>query len=89
MTTRLAVRGFRGAVRIFENRIDLPDEEMDAIEKLAEEHLKAIAAGELTMIEFEFLDAPDRNQAFFRIGSDPRGMVMPVALDLTRMKPND
>ena len=40
---------------------------------------------QLTMIEIQFLEEPDRNQAFFRIGTDPGGMVKPVAVDLAKL----
>ena len=36
------------------------------------------------MLEIEFLDEPDINQRFFRIGTDPRAMVVPIKLKADR-----
>lgn len=80
---RIAIRGFAGDVMKFEDRIDRPIDELEALlPELAEKHGKALAESELHMIEIEFLDEPDRDQAFFRFGTDPRGMVQPIALNM-------
>lgn len=48
---------------------------------LAEKHAR-LCALRPTMIEIEFLDEPDVNQRFFRIGTDARGMVRPMQVGL-------
>ena len=79
MNYRIAVRGFVGAKIVFEDRIDVPAAEIDAVvRKHAERHARQLAAHELHMIEIEFLDEPNENERFFRFGTDPSGMVMPV-----------
>jgi hypothetical protein len=50
-------------------------------EELAQKHVK-LAGTRPHMIEFEFLDEPDQLKRFLRVGTDPRGMVKPIALDL-------
>jgi hypothetical protein len=81
--TRIAVRGFDGGVKKFEDRIDISDEQLETLlPALAEKHGGAMAMREISMIEIEFLDEPNREAAFFRIGTDPRGMRHPVAINL-------
>lgn len=53
--------------------------------KLAAKHAKAMVAHELHMIEIEFLDEPNPLERFFRFGTDPSGMVIPIAVDLTKL----
>jgi len=48
------------------------------IPRLAEKHA-LLCLQQPTMIELEFLDEPDPQERFFRIGTDPRGMVQPTA----------
>ena len=80
---RIAIRGFADGELKFEDRIDLP-------RRLSKRSFPAwprstrpgAGAYNLSMIEVQFLDEPDPEQAFFRFGNDPRGMVRPVAVDL-------
>lgn len=83
MTLRLAIRGFVGRTRMFEDVVEIPDDSFDAlIPQLAEKHATALASHELHMIEIEFLDEPDPEQRFFRFGTDPSGMVAPIEVPL-------
>ena len=82
--TRIAIRGFIGGVKQFEEAVDV-SESGEELEGLAEKHALAIVAragGEKHMIEIEFLDEPDPLQRFLRIGTDPAGMVAPIAINL-------
>ena len=85
MTIRVAIRGFVGRHKVFEERISLPMEKLDKLlPGIAEKHATALAAHELHMVEIEFLDEPDPNERFFRFGTDPTGIVMPMAIDLEK-----
>lgn len=89
MRVRLAIRGFAEGVQVFEDLLDLDEEALDnLLPELAEKHGHAMAAHELHIIEIEFLDEPDPLQRFFRIGTDPRHMVMPIRVDLSAPRPN-
>lgn len=88
--TRLAIRGFRAGQRMFEELVDA--DSLD-IGELAEQHALQLAFphsatgtdgnnGTLHMVEIEFLDEPDPHQRFFRFGTDPSGMICPVAINL-------
>ncbi len=68
---------------LFEDRIEVTVAETEAlIPSLAAQHLAAMGAHELHMIEIEFLDEPDPMQRFFRFGTDPSAMVAPIAVCL-------
>jgi hypothetical protein len=83
MKIRLAIRGFAGGVLQFEDRVEVESEEMDAVlPALAEKHAAALEEHSLHMIEIEFLDEPNPDDRFFRLGTDPSGMVAPIAIDL-------
>jgi hypothetical protein len=49
---------------------------------LAKEHADAMAAKTLDMVEIEFLDEPDVNQRYLRLGTNSAGMVAPMRLKL-------
>lgn len=83
MTFRLMVRGYLGRTLQFERAVNVDSDGLDGVlPALAEEHANAMAAGELGMIEIEFLDEKDVNERYFRLGVDPRGMVRPVGYKL-------
>jgi hypothetical protein len=60
----------------------------ELIAQIAERHARACAAGTIDMVELEFLDEPDPADRFFRIGTNPDGMVMPIGIDLQKEKPS-
>ncbi len=83
MTIRLAIRGFAGGAAVFDERVTLEDEQMESvIPALAAQHAARMATHELHMIEIEFLDEPNRAERFFRFGTDPAGMVIPLEIRL-------
>jgi hypothetical protein len=83
MRVRLAVRVYVNSVLKCEDLLDLEADELRALlPSLAEKHV-ILAGAEPVMVELEFLDEPNVNQRFFRVGTDPTGMVRPIALNLT------
>jgi hypothetical protein len=55
--------------------------EPEELETVGARHVAAVG-DRPHMIEIEFLDEPDINQRFLRLGTDPRAMVIPTAIDL-------
>ena len=83
MIIRVAIRGFVADKVQFEDRVVLDSTDLEKLlPSLAEKHATAMAEHRLHMIEIEFLDEPDPLQRFFRIGTDPSGMVAPMRVDL-------
>jgi hypothetical protein len=83
MIMRMVARGYLGDELVFRENITLDEEQLEnVVADMALRHSAAMAADELDMIEFEFLDEPDPDQRFFRIGTNPDGMVMPIEVDL-------
>lgn len=80
MIIRVAIRGFAQGELQFEDVVELPDEAAikHLLPGLAEKHAAALADHRLHMIEIEFLDEPDPQERFFRFGTDPSGMVIPM-----------
>ena len=70
---KIAVRGYCGGVRVFEEIVDadLDDRAM------AQRHIDRVVHHPRHMIEIEFLDEPDPMQRFLRFGSDTSMMVAP------------
>lgn len=84
---RLAVRGFVHGIRIFEERVSVGDGNLDAVvSEMATRHATLLDSTQ-HMIEIEFLDELNPERRFFRCGTDPSGMVDPVAVDPS--KPDD
>jgi hypothetical protein len=82
---RLAIRGYVGREVVFEDRVEVTAADMDnVIPELAERHATKLASHELHMIEIEFLNEPNEKERFFRFGTDPSGMVMPIAIPLRK-----
>jgi hypothetical protein len=77
---RIIVRVYVAGVKQSEERIEMDAEMLgELLPKLAERHgdMMAVQPG---MVEIEFPDEPDLSQRFFRIGTDPSGMVLPVKI---------
>lgn len=84
MTVRLAIRGYIGHMKVLEE-FPVVDDSGDGMERLAKsqaERMLAMPGGERHMIEIEFLDEPNPLERFFRMGTDPAGMVLPIELKL-------
>lgn len=78
---RIAIRGWADGVLQFDERHDVAAEE--DLTEMAEQHAsRLLAAGEVHMIEIEFLDEPDPLQRFVRFGTDPRRMVAPISIGI-------
>ncbi len=87
---RLAIRGFADGCKRFEDQVQIEETELDAVlPALAQKHGAALGYGSAFMIEIEFLDEPDLEQRFFRFGTDPAGMVQPIAIQLDGGTIND
>lgn len=77
--TRIVVRGFMDGVKQFEELHELGHDDEEAISALAFDNVQRVGGPDsLHIIEIEFLDEPDINQRFFRIGTDPSLMVIPL-----------
>lgn len=82
---RLAIRGYAAGKQQFQDLVDIDPQDLeDLLPDLATKHAAALAGHTLHMIEIEFLDEPNVNERFFRLGTDPAGMVMPLKVDLTK-----
>lgn len=83
MTVRLAVRIFVAGAKVLEE-FPVVDSEGTAVARLAVEHaerVRSIPGGvDRYLVEIEFLDEPDPLDRFFRIGTDPAGMVKPIEM---------
>ena len=83
----LAIRGFAGKRKVFEDRAYVEvDQLQNVLPQLAEAHVTKLVAHELHMIEIEFLDEPDPMERYFRFGTDPSGMIMPLKVLLGEAK---
>jgi hypothetical protein len=82
---RLAIRGYAAGMLQFEDLLEAGEDKIrDVLPDLAEKHAEALLEHRLHMIEIEFLDEPNPLERFFRFGSDPSGMVMPIMVILAK-----
>lgn len=82
---KIAIRGFavenETIRKIFEEREEISDPpDIFEVGVLATRHARRMLNYERHMIEIEFLDEPNPLERFFRFGTDPSGMVMPVEI---------
>lgn len=83
MKHHLAFRGFANRKLLWEELVELEDDQLDdVLPGLAEKHAAAMVSHELHVIEVEFLDEPDVNERFFRFGTEPSGMKYPIKVEL-------
>ena len=83
MTIHLAIRGYLKSTLQWESLVDIDSDKLDELlPSLAEKHAEECVAGKLGIIEIEFLDEPNENERYFRMGVDPSGMVMPMEIKL-------
>jgi len=75
-------RGFLKGQLVFETpaRWRQPD---NAVRAMGIKHAQAMAAGEIDMVELEFPDCQPEDR-YFRLGTNPSGMVAPIEIDLTQ-----
>jgi hypothetical protein len=86
---RVVVRTFLRRAVLSEKLMLVNDATMeDLLPAVAKEHAHACADGSVDMVELEFLDETDPLERFFRIGTNPEGMVLPIEVDLLKRKPN-
>lgn len=82
MIVRLVTRVYVNNALHSEDRIECEFEALQhLLPNLATKHALLSLGGQPIMIEIEFLDEPDENERFFRIGTDPRRMVLPVPIN--------
>lgn len=82
MKVRLAIRVFLLGKLHSEDLLTVDTEALDGLlPKLGMEHAHLLAETP-GMVEIEFLDQPDQGRRFFRIGTDPSAMVVPIPVDL-------
>lgn len=78
---RLHIRGFGDGQLVLEERLTLPTQEMEnLLPALTATHTARLRRYAVHMIEIEFLDEPNPLERYFRIGTDPRCMVNPIAI---------
>lgn len=82
---RIAIRGyaFEGETMrtVFDERAEISGD-LHEIGDLAQRHALRMLDSPQNMVEIEFLDETNPLERFFRIGTDPTGMVVPVEIRL-------
>lgn len=83
---RTMFRGYMNGILQFEEYAEFEDDETGnkLAEAMGEAHARLIA-DQPHMIEIEFLDEP-MQERFFRFGTDPKGMRMPIGITIQPSK---
>lgn len=74
---KVAVRGFAGKRRIFEEIVDVDFDTSDP-EDVIRSQVERMLPYPDHMIELEFIEDAPNPYRFFRFGTDPEGMVIPM-----------
>jgi hypothetical protein len=83
--TRVIIRGFSDGACIFTESRGVEDSQAEAVfEELGYRHADLMSEDKPWMVEIEFPDEPV-SERFFRFGSDPRGMVEPLAVIISKV----
>jgi len=81
-TRKIRAKVWLSGVLKSDKTLEFADDKIDeALEQLAEEHRPLLETQELHLVEIEFLDEPNPLERFFRIGTDPDGMVWPARFE--------
>lgn len=78
---RLMIRGYIAGVKQFEEPVNCtPGDDLELLVTRQVANLCGKPGGYFHMIEIEFLDEPDPMQRYFRVGTDPEMMVIPMEI---------
>jgi hypothetical protein len=89
--TSHALRVFSGNRQIFATAVSAESDEMmlDLIPGIMQRIKPILTENPRHIIEIEFLDEPDPKQRYFRFGTDPNGMTVPVEITPEELKRMD
>lgn len=84
MKTRIMARIFvAGELLGEEGPMELEEDSLDTLlSEMAARHARLVGPDRPFMVEIEFLDEHDPMARYFRFGTDPAGMVAPIAISL-------
>jgi hypothetical protein len=82
MKARITARIFVAGELLGAETLELDDAQIETLlPEIARQHAKLVGDRPF-MVEIEFLDEHDPQHRYFRFGTDPRGLVLPVAVAL-------
>jgi hypothetical protein len=84
---RVKIRIYIERALMASRKVIVPEDELDKLVQACAEAVELLTMGRFVyMMEFEFVDEPDPAQRITRVGTDPRGMDNPIAIDLSKGK---
>jgi len=82
MTTRITARIFVAGELLGEETLELDEDQIETLlPEIARQHAKLVGDRPF-LVELQFLDAKDARSRYFRFGTDPAGVTMPVEVAL-------